>query len=147
MKMKLQFKNKLLGVILTATILVVSIGISSLQQQQTYAPRSCTGCVEFKKLTHEFEKSVIQAVGNPDTTPANIREMHKVWEDGALRIFPTDQAILRLLEDYQQDVATLMDFYFDGELQQHDLKKQFRQLTHSVATEVLEIAHERFMDH
>lgn len=107
---------------LLAATLIASIGATVIPfQQQVYAPRDCAGCVAFKKLTHEFEKSVINAVGNPDTTPADIGEMHKVWEDGALRIFPTDPAVLRLLEDYQQDVATLMDFYFDGELQQHDV--------------------------
>jgi hypothetical protein len=123
------------------------IGLATFNVQQVYAPRECPNCGEFRKLTHEFERAVILSVGNPDTAPAEIREMHKVWEDGALRIFPPDPAILRLLEDYQEDVGTLMDFYFDDELQQHDLKKQFRQLTHAVATEVLTIAHEGFLDH
>ena len=63
-----------------------------------------------------------------------------------LRIFPPDPAILRLLEDYQQDVATLMDFYFDGELQQYDLIKQFKQLTHTFRTEVLDLTHQGFSE-
>ncbi|HEY7109410.1 MAG TPA: hypothetical protein VH415_08285 [Nitrososphaeraceae archaeon] len=140
--MKTITATTILSILVTGTI----TGAIALNEQQVYAPRDCGGCVEFKKMTHEFEKAVIRAVGNPDTTPADIREMHKVWEDGALRIFLPDPAILRLLEDYQQDVATLMDFYFDGELQQHDVIKQFRQLTHAIATEVLTIAHEGFSD-
>jgi len=30
------------------------------------APRTCSGCAEFKKLTTEFEKNVIAASDNPD---------------------------------------------------------------------------------
>ena len=130
--------------VIVASVLLGTVAATNLQQ--VYAPRGCNGCIEFKKLTHEFENSVIQAIGNPDTTPADIREMHKVWEDGVMRNIPPDPAILRLLEDYQQDVATLMDFYFNGELQQHDLIKQFKQLTHTFSTEVLDLAHEGFSE-
>ena len=34
--------------------------------QQAYAPRGCGGCTAFKKLTHEFEKDVINAATNGD---------------------------------------------------------------------------------
>jgi hypothetical protein len=135
--------NKMFALVM-ASVLIGAVAATNLQQQSTAF--TDPWFKNFKKLTHEFEKAVIQAVGNPDTTPADIREMHKVWEDGVLRILPPDPAILRLLEDYQQDVATLMDFYFDGELQQHDLIKQFKQLTHTFTTEVLDLAHEGFSE-
>jgi hypothetical protein len=135
--------NKMFPLVM-ASVLIGTVAATNLQQQATAF--TDPWLKNFKKLTHEFEKAVIQAVGNPDTTPADIREMHKVWEDGVLKIFPPDPAILRLLEDYQQDVATLMDFYFDGELQQHDLIKQFKQLTRTFRTEVLDLAHQGFSE-
>lgn len=73
--------------IMAAAILVVPVGISAFQQQQAYAPRTCGSCVEFKKMTHEFEKAVIDAIDNPNDEPHPefIPEMHKVWEDGVIR--------------------------------------------------------------
>lgn len=52
--------------------------------QQVSAPRRCGGCAVFKKLTHEFEKNVIDAAtnGDPNTIPG-------------------------LLEQYNQDVRAL----------------------------------------
>jgi hypothetical protein len=38
----------------------------AISTQQVYAPRTCGSCSEFKKLTNEFEKAVIAAVGDPD---------------------------------------------------------------------------------
>jgi hypothetical protein len=136
----------LIWVILAAAAI---IGMVTLNVQQTYAPRECPGCVQFKKLTHDFEKNAIDAIGNPNDEPHAelIPEYHKVWEDGVMRIFqegPGADQIRIPLQSYGQDMATLLDFYFDGELQQHDLTKQFRQLTHAVATEVLTLAHEGF---
>jgi hypothetical protein len=135
--------------LLTMLSVVIIIGMITTSVQQASAPRSCAGCVQFKKLTHEFEKNAIDAIGNPNDEPHPelIPEYHKVWEDGVMRIFqegPGADQIRILLQSYGQDVATLLDFYFDGELQQHDLTKQFRQLTHAVATEVLTLAHEGF---
>jgi len=49
----------------------VVIGMVTVSIQQVYAPRTCGGCVQFKKLTHEFEKNVIEAatIGDPNIIP------------------------------------------------------------------------------
>jgi hypothetical protein len=49
--------------ILTA---VAIIGLVTINIQQVSAPRMCGGCIEFKKLTHEFEKAVIDAATTGD---------------------------------------------------------------------------------
>ena len=48
--------------------LLASVTIIAMSTQQVYAPRGCNGCAEFKKLTDEFEKNVIDAasVSPPD---------------------------------------------------------------------------------
>jgi len=65
------------------TVAVV-IGMVTVNIQQVSAPRACGGCVAFKKLTHEFEKDVIEAasIGDPNIIPG-------------------------LLEQYTQDVRAL----------------------------------------
>ena len=60
------------------------IGIVTTNFQQAYAPRGCSRCTAFKKLTHEFEKDVIDAATN-----------------GYLNTIPT------LLEQYNEDVRAL----------------------------------------
>ena len=60
--MKIKVKNKLVLVILSAVILVIPVGISTLQEQQAYAPRSCAGCGPFLKLTAQFERDVGQSI-------------------------------------------------------------------------------------
>lgn len=42
------------------------IGTVALNIQQVSAPRNCGSCTAFKKLTHEFEKNVIDAATNGD---------------------------------------------------------------------------------
>ena len=39
----------------------VIIGMVTIGSQQIYAPRDCGACAEFKKLTDEFEKDVLDA--------------------------------------------------------------------------------------
>jgi hypothetical protein len=60
--MKIKVKNKLVLVILSAVILVIPVGISTLQEQQAYAPRECPGCGLFLKVTAQFERDVGQAI-------------------------------------------------------------------------------------
>ena len=52
---------------LTAILTVaIIIGMLTTSFQQASAPRSCAGCTAFKKLTHEFEKDVIDAATTGD---------------------------------------------------------------------------------
>jgi hypothetical protein len=60
-----------------AILVAVTItGMVALNIQQVSAPRSCAGCTEFKKLTHEFEKAVIEAasVGDPTIIPGLLEQ-------------------------------------------------------------------------
>jgi hypothetical protein len=135
--------------IIAAAILVIPLCISTFQQQVFAQDVDARDYVLWRQTTHDFEKAVINAIGDPGISPGP-RELLFAYVEDVNRIFPegpdADQ-IRILLQSYGQDVATLLDFYFDGELQTHNLIKQFRQLTHAVATEVLTIAHEGFRDH
>jgi len=50
----MKIQSKIFALVL-ASVLVCSVAIN-----QVYALRGCSRCIEFKKLTHEFEKNVIQ---------------------------------------------------------------------------------------
>ena len=63
------------------TVLTVAtiIGMVTVNIQQVSAPRECPSCVAFKKLTHEFEKSVIDAAstGDPNTIPGLLEQYNQ----------------------------------------------------------------------
>ena len=82
-------KPKLTFLLALATVAAV-IGVVTVNIQQVSAPRECGSCAVFKKLTHEFEKAVIDAAtnGDPNTIPG-------------------------LLEQYSEDVRAL-DFSTPG---------------------------------
>ena len=73
-----------ISLILVILTVATIIGMVTVSVQQVSAPRTCAGCIAFKKLTHEFEKDVIEAA----TT-------------GDLGLIPS------LLEQYNQDVKEL----------------------------------------
>ena len=60
--------------VMVATALLGAVAATSLQQ--VYAPRQCAGCTAFKKLTHEFEKDVIEAAttGDPNLIPGLLEQ-------------------------------------------------------------------------
>ena len=51
---------------------ITIVGMVIVNTHQVSAPRGCSGCVAFKKLTHEFEKAVLDAAtnGDLDTIPS-----------------------------------------------------------------------------
>jgi hypothetical protein len=55
--------------LLAVVTVAVVIGMVTVNIQQVSAPRGCGGCVEFKKLTSEYEKNVINAIGDPNISP------------------------------------------------------------------------------
>ncbi|HEY7109977.1 MAG TPA: hypothetical protein VH415_11135 [Nitrososphaeraceae archaeon] len=119
---------------LISTILVATtvIAIITINVQVVSAPRTCGGCVEFKKLTHEFEKNVI---GDPNIFqgPApHLRELLDAYAQDVMRIFLGGPDTLpELLAQYQQDVLRIFEIPPpDGDKQaQHDQIKEFKQLT------------------
>lgn len=115
--------TKFLAVVL-ASVVMGTVAATNLQQVN--APRQCGGCVEFKKLTHDFEKNVINAIGDPNITPGP-RELLQTYSEDVLRISVGDPNIDRLLQSYQQDVTSLFSIPPpDGDKQ---LIKEFKQLT------------------
>jgi hypothetical protein len=136
--MKIKVKNKLVLVILSAVILVIPVGISTLQEQQAYAPRECPGCGEFKKLTREFEKAVIGAVGNPDTS-TTIRVLAGEYsEEAEPLLLGGPDTLPRLLEQYQQEVLEVFQNPPDPDKQQqHDQINEFKELTRAFEKAVI----------
>jgi hypothetical protein len=76
-------KFRLTLILATLTIAII-LGMVTSNVQQASAPRSCGGCIQFKKLTHEFEKAVIDAATTGDPNQ-----------------------ITGLLEQYNEDVRAL----------------------------------------
>jgi hypothetical protein len=58
----------------------------TIGSQQIYAPRDCAGCPEFKKLTTEFEKDVINASINPPE-PDKIQTLPDEYSRDVLELF------------------------------------------------------------
>jgi hypothetical protein len=128
----------MLAVLVTVT-LIGSIAAATIPlQQQAYAPRNCGGCVEFKKTTHELEKSVINAIGDPDITPGP-RELLSAYVDDVNRIFlGGPDTIPGLLEQYELAVLAVFQAPPEPDKQaQHDQIKEFRQLTNGFEKGVL----------
>jgi hypothetical protein len=72
----MKIHNQVLTV-MVATALLGAVAATSLQQAN--APRDCPGCTAFKKLTHEFEKDVIDAAstGDPNTIPGLLEQYNE----------------------------------------------------------------------
>ena len=73
-RMKLTL-TQILAMVTFATI----IGMVTVNIQLVSAPRGCNGCTAFKKLTHEFEKNVIEAatIGNPGLIPGLLEQYNQ----------------------------------------------------------------------
>jgi hypothetical protein len=73
--------------ILTILTALTIIGVITASIQLVSAPRGCSGCTVFKKLTHEFEKTVIEAAssGNPNI----ITNLLEQYNQDVLRLFET----------------------------------------------------------
>jgi hypothetical protein len=99
----------LLAIVTAAVVIgMVTVGI-----QQVYAPRQCAGCVQFKKLTHEFEKNVIKTIKDTNTGPQpHLRELLQAYSQNVQRIFigdPNIDEVRTLLQSYEQDVTRIFD--------------------------------------
>ena len=110
------------------------LGTVMINVQTISAPRDCGSCIEFKKLTHEFEKSVIGLVGNPNEGPQpHLRELLDTYDQKVVRLFFTDpwlDQVRPLLQTYEQDVLAVFTQPPEPDKHQlHDQIKEFRQLT------------------
>jgi hypothetical protein len=120
------FTVPLLAIVAAAMVM----GIVTVGMQQTYAPRDCGSCVAFKKLTHEYEKNVINAIGDPNISPGP-RELLSAYVDDVIRIFlGGPDTIPGLLEQYQTAVLAVLQNPPDPDKQEKNEQiKEFRQLT------------------
>lgn len=68
---------------------LAAVTIVAMGTQQIYAPRSCGSCAEFKKLTTELEKNVIDigSVSPPD--PDRIQTLLDQYNDDVMALFRT----------------------------------------------------------
>lgn len=110
-------------------ILVTVTIVGILGTQQIYAPRECGGCSEFKKLTNEFEKNVISALGDPNLSPGP-RELLNAYAENVDRLFvgtPPAVEIQRLLLGFTGEV---LGFFDESPLEPEEQVKDFRALTH-----------------
>jgi hypothetical protein len=71
----------MMAILTVATI----VGMVTINIRQVSAPRDCGGCTAFKKLTHEFEKDVIDAASTGD--PNTIHGLLEQYNQDVLGIF------------------------------------------------------------
>jgi hypothetical protein len=116
----------------------LSFNSTSLSSNNLCTPNLCR-LYESKKLTHEFEKNVINAIGDPNEGPQlHLRELLQAYSQNVQRIFVGDQNIDQvrtLLQSYEQDVTTLFDTQPPEPEKQ--LTKDFRSLTHDFEKSVI----------
>ncbi len=70
-----------------ATVTILGLmTTTAISTQQAFAPRECGSCAEFKKLTSEFEKDVLDAaIGDPNTIPGLLEQ----YSRDVLELFPS----------------------------------------------------------
>jgi hypothetical protein len=127
--------TKLLAVVLASGLLVAVIATNL---QHVYAQIDPGNFVLWKKTTHEFEKNVINAIGDPGLSPGP-RELLSAYVDDVNRIFLGGPVTIPgLLEQYQLAVSAVLSQPPEPDKQaQHDQIKEFRQLTHAFEKAVI----------
>lgn len=128
--MKIGSKTFALGV---ASVLLVAVVATNLQQQQSASAFGFVERQQFKKLTHDFEKGVIAAIEDPE----NIPEALNAYSQGVIQIFIGDPGIDQvrtLLQSYTDDVTRI----FDSQPPEPDKQvKDFRAVTHDFEKAVI----------
>ena len=76
--------TSVLAILATVTI----VGMLTISPQQLFAPRTCGGCVgEFKKLTNELEKAVLDAGAINPPEPDKIQKLLDDYSDNVMALF------------------------------------------------------------
>ena len=130
---------------LVGSVLATAIPLQQQASAFGFVERQKIG--EFKKLTHEFEKNVISGVWNPGDSPP-IRELVDAYGLDVMQIFlDGPDTIPGALILYQEAIFKLFEHSPSGHKPVlNDQIKEFRQLTHTFRTEVLDLAHEGFSE-
>ncbi|MFI5424599.1 MAG: hypothetical protein WB587_13835 [Nitrososphaeraceae archaeon] len=102
-----------LTLILAMLTIATIVGMVTTSVKNVYAPRECPGCAAFKKLTHEFEKNVINSIGDPNKGPQpHLRELFQSYSQDVRQLFVGDSNIDQvrtLLQSYEQNGTTIFD--------------------------------------
>lgn len=116
-----------------ASVLLVAVVATNLQQQQSASAFGFVERQQFKKLTHDFEKGVIAAIEDPE----NIPEALNAYSQGVVQILIGDPGldqVRTLLQGYTDDVTTI----FDQQPPDPDKQvKDFRAVTHDFEKAVI----------
>jgi hypothetical protein len=75
--------------VLAIVATVAILGMLTIGTQQIYAPRNCGQCSEFKKLTNEFEKDVIDAASVSPPEPEKIQQLLDDYSNDVMELFRT----------------------------------------------------------
>jgi hypothetical protein len=92
--------------LIVASVLIGAVAATNLQQ--VYAPPDVNDYVIWRKTTHEFEKNVINIIGDPNEDPVpHLRPLLVAYVQDVTRIFlGGPDTIPGLLEDYHRKCAT-----------------------------------------
>jgi hypothetical protein len=121
--------------LVVASVLLMAVVATNLQQQQSASAFGFVERQQFKKLTHDFEKNVMKAIGDPNISPGP-RELLNAYVKDVDRILVGDPNIDRLLQSYELDMTSLFSIPPpDGDKQ---LIKDFRSLTHNFEKAVID---------
>ena len=81
-------KSNYIVMAILASVTIVTI--VTMNAQQVYAPRDCPRCSEFKKLTTEFEKAVLDAASVSPPDPDRIQTLLGEYNRNVMIIFGLD---------------------------------------------------------
>jgi len=126
-------------------ILAVIATMTAATLPQVSAPRNCGSCVEFIKGTHEFEKNMIIAISEGTADDGDNEDLEK-FALFMRSTFAPDPALDNLIANYEDGVGRILAQPPPDDGKPHDHIKEFKQLTHTLRIEVLELTHEGFLD-
>jgi hypothetical protein len=116
-----------------ASLLLVAVVATNLQQQQSASAFGFVERQQFKKLTYDFEKGVIAALEDPE----NIPEALNAYSQGVLQIFIGDPGldqVRTLLQGNTDDVTRILN---QQPPEPEKQVKDFRSLTHDFEKAVI----------
>jgi hypothetical protein len=121
--------------VLVSVTLIGSIAATTLLLQQE-ASAIIINYKDFKKMTHEFEKTVITAVsvGNPDEVSGDLDSFVIFMRSP---MFPPDPALNALIANYEDGVTRIFSNPPPDDGKPHDQIKEFKQLTHAFEKAVI----------
>jgi hypothetical protein len=75
--------------VLAILAIVTIVGMMTIGTQHIYSPRDCGQCSEFKKLTNEFEKNVIDIGSESPPDQDRIQTLLDQYNEDVMALFRT----------------------------------------------------------